>query len=505
MAQGDVINSATEENIGSTTSNTIALGGTATSGNLLFSTCNWDKDAQASGSPTCRDANGSGDFWTVTYVEASDLTCSSAIAWKISDGDETQCFWSWSQSEDQSVTIYEIEGPFEASPLDINITNSTTSIVTSFAVGPSATLAQASEFAVVCAGMDSQNSGGTSSIDSGDGWTQRVSMDGRNSGDPTHVMGTQKTSATTALTGNFTSSGGDEWAGCLLTWKFASPGPVITNVEDEEIFDGEATLAVTGTDFGTDTGSAKIEIGDNSVYASATKAELDVVSWADTSISVNVEVEGTGNNISDTFHLFANSWIFVTDSSGTTSAGYQVKITTEPEGALNTDLTLEVDTKYIILFRVQNDGGDGAQNFRYAVNHESGGYAAITAASSDVKAVVTGAYTNDDDCDEILTGTGSHIDDNNGLNTDGTFSLAAAIGLNEAFNAGLSFEIVGDDVNHNDTGLIRIEESDGTALDGYTQEFTYTVNKPATGGDGTDFPWEAETQYPKEKVIVIGY
>lgn len=218
MAQGDVVNSATEENIGNSTSNTIALGATATIGNLLVSTCTWDKDAQLTGNPTCRDASGSGDFWTVIYVESSDLNSSSALAYKISDGDETQCFWSWSESEDCSCTLYEYEGPFlDDDPLDKQATAFDAGIVTTLTVGPTATLASTDQLCVICGGQDSHKA-----LEAIDGvWVERAILSTAGNGDPSHLMGTKIVSSTAAVSGTLSSNGGDEWSGVLATFELS--------------------------------------------------------------------------------------------------------------------------------------------------------------------------------------------------------------------------------------------------------------------------------------------
>jgi len=225
MAFGDVVSTANEGNVGSFASLTVELGSTATSGNLLVSTATWDKNA---GTPTCRDTSGSGDFWTVQYVESSDSMSSSAIAWKISDGDETECFWAWSNNEDLYVTITEYEGDFNASPEDEVATAFDVDAVDRLDIGPTGTLSQADNLAVYCGGQDSAKSG--LAIDTA-GWSTDFVNDTGLNGDASHIMGKQITSSTTALEAELSSDGDDEWSGVLVVFKKAAAGATGTGAQ----------------------------------------------------------------------------------------------------------------------------------------------------------------------------------------------------------------------------------------------------------------------------------
>ncbi len=217
MAFGTVLNSAIESDIGDGTTNTIALGATATAGSLLTATVNWDKDAQLTGDPTCAD--NTAEALTVVYVEATDLTTSCAIAYKIADGDETEVTWTWDQTEDGCWTIYEWEGPFESSPADTGATATAETPATSLSIGPTATLAQAVELAIICGGQDSNST--NIAIDGV--WVEQENIT-TSGGNPNHVMGSQITSATTALSGVVSADGSDEWSGLIQTFKQAAAG-----------------------------------------------------------------------------------------------------------------------------------------------------------------------------------------------------------------------------------------------------------------------------------------
>lgn len=99
-------------------------------------------------------------------------------------------------------------------------------------------------------------------------------------------------------------------------------GPSITDAEDEIFFTNETDVVVTGTDFGaTETGSAKIELVDSATYAAGTKVSQNVDTWADTSIQFDITMGGLSTG---------TLWLYVTDSVGTRSAGYQVQVLNPP-------------------------------------------------------------------------------------------------------------------------------------------------------------------------------
>lgn len=101
----------------------------------------------------------------------------------------------------------------------------------------------------------------------------------------------------------------------------AAAGPTITDAEDEVFTVYETNIVVTGTAFGTNTGSAKLELGDSATYASATKVTQTIDTWADTSIQFDLVIGAL-----DVESLY----LYVTDSGGTTSAAYAVTVGLTP-------------------------------------------------------------------------------------------------------------------------------------------------------------------------------
>lgn len=92
--------------------------------------------------------------------------------------------------------------------------------------------------------------------------------------------------------------------------------PNITDITPTTVQD-TTEVVITGTTFEVAQGTGKVEIGDNSVYASATLVETTVSAWSDTEITANV-VQGA---------LVAGSvWVFVTNDTGDVSTGFEITL-----------------------------------------------------------------------------------------------------------------------------------------------------------------------------------
>jgi alpha-tubulin suppressor-like RCC1 family protein len=112
--------------------------------------------------------------------------------------------------------------------------------------------------------------------------------------------------------------------------------PIITNIDNEKFLTNQTNITISGMLFLDVQGIGKVEIGDNIIYASATKNTLEVNSWSGTSININMSLgivpEGS-------------LWIFVTNNDSVTSLGYPVFVSNvltwgkETIGATNTAFT----------------------------------------------------------------------------------------------------------------------------------------------------------------------
>ena len=108
--------------------------------------------------------------------------------------------------------------------------------------------------------------------------------------------------------------------GTALTVTYLVP-PVITDVEDEVFTVYETDIVLTGTDLGTQTGPAKLELGDSATYGSATLSTQTIDSWANTSIQFDLTIGALDQE---------SLWLYVTDSIGTVSAPYAVLVGLAP-------------------------------------------------------------------------------------------------------------------------------------------------------------------------------
>ena len=242
--------------------------------------------------------------------------------------------------------------------------------------------------------------------------------------------------------------------------------------------------------FGASQGSGKVEVGDTSNHGTATLVELPVDSWADTAIQVDLEELSTGDPIGDTLTLPATVYLFVTDDADAVSAGFA--FTLHPPGPTpledaNTPATLEVDTPYVLRFRVENTGGVGDTAFSlYAQNTtQATGWFKVTTSTSHVKAVAASAFDTGDDVAETITGSGSFMSNNDAASETGSITLPAGFVAGGAINALFGIEIVSGDVDDEDALEFRVEQTDGTDLEAYTETAGATVSKAAAGSSGS--------------------
>ena len=101
-------------------------------------------------------------------------------------------------------------------------------------------------------------------------------------------------------------TGTRDWMGVTFVIKGADP--FITDVETtEEYDDNDTDVTITGVNFEASQGSGKVEMGDDSDYATANKVEQTTTSWGDTSIdfTANLGSQSPGSK-----------WVFVTNNTG---------------------------------------------------------------------------------------------------------------------------------------------------------------------------------------------
>lgn len=97
--------------------------------------------------------------------------------------------------------------------------------------------------------------------------------------------------------------------------------PEITNAGDETYTVYETNITVTGTDFGTQTGSYDLELGDSATYGSANLESQSIDSWADTSIQFDLTIGALD---------VESLWLYVTDSAAVVSNAWAVTVDLTP-------------------------------------------------------------------------------------------------------------------------------------------------------------------------------
>jgi autotransporter-associated beta strand protein len=106
----------------------------------------------------------------------------------------------------------------------------------------------------------------------------------------------------------------------LAAWEYDLAAPTITDAEDEVFYAGETAVTITGANYGIAQGTGKVELASGSDYATATKVQQAVTSWADGAIDFTASL-GT---------LSAGQlYLFVTNAAGERTGGYAVRMEAE--------------------------------------------------------------------------------------------------------------------------------------------------------------------------------
>ncbi len=149
-------------------------------------------------------------------------------------------------------------------------------------------------------------------------------------------------------------------------------------------------------------------------------------------------------------------------------------------GGNNGDWTQDVDVNFRIRFVIQETGGGMANNATFTLffNYDGAGYVEMTTTTL-LQPAATSQYANGDTTTQLL-GEGTYISgDSAGGVDDGEDTGACDVVAGEEHEVEFCLTIDGAQVVDEKTMLVRVEVSDGTDLDLYTNEPTITVNKAA--------------------------
>jgi len=181
-------------------------------------------------------SHGAGGAWSTggaptgwTFIQDSGINVGNiggALLYKISDGTETSVATSGTNPQGTSLPVVaEIEGPFEASPLDVSAEDTThlSTVVTSQSTGTTGTTAQNDELAIAFFVGDAfQNVDGTRTYTNS--FTEVVIGDGSVSR-ATSILAKKVLSATGTVECTFgCTDTGDEMYGAIATFKKQAAG-----------------------------------------------------------------------------------------------------------------------------------------------------------------------------------------------------------------------------------------------------------------------------------------
>jgi hypothetical protein len=268
--------------------------------------------------------------------------------------------------------------------------------------------------------------------------------------------------------------------------------PTITSVGGGSAsVDTRTGVTIVGTNFGGSTG--EVWVSTNSTLGVGTDLRITVTAWADTSLTVSLTENGTGNPLDDDFTLPGTLYFFVKDSTPTTGPSFAV--TVSPAGAtwqdaLNTDVGADVSSGNVggrIRVLIENTGGAATTpSFKWRAKRNGGALFDITASSSYITTNATSYFVDGDDCGVALIGANALITNNNAAEeSTGTFTLPVDFTGSADIEAELSYLLVAADLADADTIDIYVSLSDGTALDTYTEVPRITVTKSSGGGTAT--------------------
>ncbi len=158
------------------------------------------------------------------------------------------------------------------------------------------------------------------------------------------------------------------------------------------------------------------------------------------------------------------------DDDGTANAGTL--------GTTNANWTQTVDQPIRIRFLLNTTAKDEVDGYSLYQNYNGGGYAQVTTASTEVKAVASEHSTPPTDGDattERLSGpdtfvAGQWVDD----------GIVDSMTIADGSETELEFcvELIGADLVDANTILFEVHFDSGSALDGYTNRPTVTIDKP---------------------------
>ena len=150
--------------------------------------------------------------------------------------------------------------------------------------------------------------------------------------------------------------------------------------------------------------------------------------------------------------------------------------------AANTNWTQVVDANFRVRFLVQEVGGASfVLNSRLQYNKNAAGWNNVTSTSTNIKAVLSANFADDDATTEQMAGPQAFVAGR--MDENGT-DMAGITILSQDTEVEWCLQIVGTDVANNDSIQLRVTDA-GVTLNTYTNTPSVTVSKPLVFPLGT--------------------
>jgi len=270
------------------------------------------------------------------------------------------------------------------------------------------------------------------------------------------------------------------------TLSFVSVAPSITTVDGgAETVDTRTAVTLAGTNFEAVQGTGKVEISPTSTYATLT--EVEVNTWSDTSLSIDMHEITTTNPLDDDFTLPGTVYVWVTnDAGGRNAAGFA--LTLKPAGA--TWLAAEdadydgvaLDTPFRVRHRLSVSAVDWTTpTVEIWGSKNAGAYFQVTTTSTGGVQLTNSAspyvVDGDDITEALLSGSGSLIANNNGqVESSAEISGGATVTNGNFIETEHVLKFPTGDAVNGDAFRFRLRDGSGVEFTGTYVDVVVTVN-----------------------------
>ena len=269
--------------------------------------------------------------------------------------------------------------------------------------------------------------------------------------------------------------------------------PTITSVDaDDDTVDTRTGVVVVCTNAEATQSTGKVEISNNATEGLGTIIEVEVNTWSDTSINIDLHEITTTNPLDDDFTVPGTVYLYITNATGDRNpVGFP--FTLNLPGATwianeDTNFSRAVDTPFRLRFQLLvSTSSYATPTFELWASKNGGAYFKVTTSSTGgVQISASTHITAGGDTTQMLTGAQDFIANNNGLSdTDADISGGDTIPAGDIVELEYSLTSPNADVANLDTLTFRVRTGAGVELDTYTVDPVVTITE---GGGGSILP-----------------